>query len=239
MFFIGKGQVMVINHGKIKIALNNWLFDCDACSGTRKILGLGSIPKTCENCKIQCRLISCFVRLKRWIMSNPFKTTPVQLSIAAFFIMLIVTTLVHNHITLTLLTVSFGAIFPALKYRLDQSNYNKSLFDERYAIFIEIDMLLLDYPRFLDETLTDNNSWRDVKRKLDSIYRKSYFIFGKDTYQFIEKFRKSIITFHSLRKHTDDPKVKKEINEIKEFLNGLLDEQNLSKNFMELKIDHY
>ncbi|KTC79084.1 hypothetical protein Lche_1104 [Legionella cherrii] len=126
-----------------------------------------------------------------------------------------------------------GAIFSLLKLKLDQTNYQKSLFEERFAIFKECDEIL--YCCFHDESKDGEKvNWRLLSQKLDSFYRKSYFLFGKETYAFLTEFRKAVLEHAFGRDSDKEMKIKAE-----EFLANLLNKQTLSDHFKELKIAHY
>ena len=81
-------------------------------------------------------------------------------------------------------------------------------------------------------------TWRDFSKELDSIYRKSYFLFSKETYEFIDKFRKAVIEL-KLAERKDLANESAKVKEAREFLLGLLEGQALAKNFPEIKIDFY
>jgi len=132
---------------------------------------------------------------------------------------------------------SVGIMFVALKYKLDQANYHKDLFEERYAIFLKIDEIFSAYYQRKNHEMT----WQDFKRELDSIDRKSHFLFGVETSQFIGEFREAIIYLTSLedRERTNDPSIEQKLTEARKFLDNLLDGQSLSDKFLELKIDSY
>lgn len=159
-----------------------------------------------------------------------FKTYPVTASIIFFIVTALVVTFYHNIGTFSVLAASFGSIFVALKYKLDQANYHKDLFEERYAILVKLDEIIFDF--------NNGEDWRILKQKLDSIYRKSYCLFGQDSYQFIEEFGKAIITSTMLRNSTDPNAIENKKN-ADEFIIDLLDGQNLSRKLSEIKIDTY
>lgn len=123
-----------------------------------------------------------------------------------------------------------GLFFVVMKYYLDRANYQKSLFEERYLILTKLDEIIFDFYHGKD--------WKELKQKLDSIYRRSYFLFGHNTYQFIVKFGKAIIDASMLKDLTDAESIQK-VNEAKKFLAELLDGQKLSEKLSEMKIDTY
>ena len=125
----------------------------------------------------------------------------------------------------------FGIFFMFLKHKLDKLSYHKDLFGERYEVFLEVDEILK--LSFQDKDEKDNKiTWRELVLKLDSVWRKCYFLFGEETYGFIEEFRKAVID----NGVNSCPLKTKEANK---FLATLLDRQVLSKRFPELKIDNY
>lgn len=69
--------------------------------------------------------------------------------------------------------------------------------------------------------------------------RRSYFLFENETYKFITKFRHSIIYTEQNEYETDDESFKIEIRKAKNFLVSLVDRQQLSDKFPELKIKIY
>lgn len=216
-----------------------WTSECDACAGTGKIKNLGMIEKKCNKCKYQVPIKSMISRFKIWLLSNPFKTTPVGIAVLFFMVMLGISFYFPNKGSISVLAASFGSIFVALKYRLDQASYNKSLFEERYAIFTKIDELISAYWQQKD---TEGNTidFRFFTKELDSIYRKSYFLFGPKTRQFLDDFRKAILDLsYQKGNNLPDDADKKSIDEAKNLLATLIYQQNLSKHFPELKIDLY
>jgi len=215
--------------------LIEWLIKCDTCAGKGKIKNVGMIEKECGRCKHKRCCASVINKVEKWFISNPFKTTPVALAVSLFLIMLFISYCYPYAGSFGVLIASFGAIFVALKYKLDQSSYHKSLFEERYAIFMKIDEILS--AAFQDKDKDGKEMiWRDFSKELDSIYRKSYFLFGAETYKFIEKFHDAILQFkHKKEQYEENAKV----TEAREFLQELLVGQELSKNFPELKIDFY
>lgn len=219
--------------------LSEWLVKCSECDSKGSVMGTGMMEIICDKCKCKRYIANTYNKIKTWWLGNPFKSTPVGLSVG-FFIFMIILTCIYPHITsISALVSSFGLIFIALKYKLDQADYHKNLFEERYKIFIEIDKILWDcfHEESKDGQKTD---WRYCVKRLDSIYRKSYFLFGKKTYQFIDEFRKAVVDLKMLEKNANsNEKAVKRVNKANEFLRKLLEGQKLSDNFPELKIDSY
>jgi len=136
----------------------------------------------------------------------------------------------HQFTFVSTLIAFFGLIFVVLKYYLDRANYKKSLFEKRYLIFQTCDEVLYGFFHCID----NKDAWRILVEKLNSIYRRSYFLFGNETYKFILKFRESII-IGSMNDNVNDEKVKA----ANSFLRELLNSQELAKKFTELKIYSY
>lgn len=219
--------------------LSVWLVKCSVCDSKGTVMDTGMVEKICDKCKNRRNIANIYNIIKDWLLSNPIKSTSVGFSVG-FFIFMIIVTCVYPHIaSFGALVSSFGAIFIALKYKLDQTDYHKTLFEERYKIFIEIDTILWDcfHEESKDGQKTD---WRYCVKRLDSIYRKSYFLFGKKTYQFIDEFRKAVVDLKMLEKNAySNEEADQKVNKANDFLSKLLDGQKLSDNFPELKIDSY
>lgn len=145
----------------------------------------------------------------------------------------------RNEGSFSALVASFGAILVAIKFKLDQATYHKSLFEERYAIFLKIDEILS--ASFQVKYKNGNEiDGRNLSKELDSIYRKSFFLFGTETYRFIANFRESVILYsYCQNKELNNNAATDELKNAETFLISLLDGQNLSKKFKELKIDTY
>lgn len=173
----------------------------------------------------------CKIKDNLFKIINIIKSLPIEISLVFFVFMILVTIFFPNSGTFSALVASFGAIFVALKYKLDQVSYHKALFEDRYAIFTEIDKVLWGF--------FHGEDWCELVQKMDLIYRKSYFLFGNKTYQFISEFRQAVIDASHISKDSKDPKVIEKVNKANEFLQDLLVEQELAKKFSELKIDTY
>lgn len=213
---------------------------CGKCNSTGKILGMGLLEKPCLNCLWKRFIVFMLEKIIDCFSGNPLKTSPV--AITNFIFLLICIIFYHfKYYTIPQMwgvpIASFGSIFIALKYKLDQANYRKDLFEKRYAIFLIIDDLLSNINTY------DKSNWGEVVSKLDAIYRKSYFLFGRKTYQFLQEFRqhacnKSKLSDNSNTECKDETKSKK-IAAANEFFNRLIDGQKLPEKFPELKIDKY
>lgn len=219
---------------------------CENCDETGKTPGIGGIEKSCEICSWDEKFenISCSVFPFKWV-EKILKKWPVAITVVIFIGLFI--TFFYQHAAsstnpvliawITALLGSFGSIFAALKYKLDQANYHKSLFKKRNKIFKKVDKILSD--------LNHDYNKQEILKKMDSIYRQSYLLFSDETYQFISEFKEAvsfiIYKTSALNNPTspDDIKFKKKVEQAQKFLNSLLDGQNLTKRFPELKIDTY
>jgi hypothetical protein len=166
---------------------------------------------------------SCF----GW-MESYLKKYPVRITTFISIISLLSLFFLSWQIALGLIGGSFASIFVALKYRLDQANYHKDLFDSRYECFLVVEKILDEWVR----NLTTN---KEMKENLDSIIRKSYFLFSNSTFQFIMKFREILIR----EMHRNKRGETESITEDSRFLEKLTMDNNLLVHFAELKIDSY
>ena len=173
------------------------------------------------------------------ITTKVLKRSPILLSVVFFFLILITYLCSSSLISMSMLVASFGTIFVALKYKLDQSTFQKSLFEQRYEIFE-------DFDKILRNCFNENNKdmgWQDYSAQLDSYFRKSYFLFCRETYHFIVEFRLAVIAYKMLGdnennlENSEDNREKYE--QAKSFLMNLVDKQKLSDKFPQLKIDVY
>ena len=196
--------------------LSEILTRCNSCGGKGTIKGFGGMDKECNNCKCERKLLSIINIIYKWISRNILVTIPLII----FSITLFIYSFHTSEKILSVLAAFFGLILAALKHKLDKISYQKNLFEERYAIFIKIQEVLSNYHQGKD--------YRSLNDELDSIYRKSYFLFGNTTYQFVADFKKAICN-----SSVDGLEGEKARN----FLIKLIDGQNLSKKFPELKID--
>ena len=118
---------------------------------------------------------------------------------------------------------SVGLTFTALKYRLDQANYNRELFEKRYEIFRTIDLVIWEWAHKLDVTK------EMIDQLSDDVIRKAYYLFDEETYFFIKEIRTALINYKNVQKR----------NEVHEFLSSLVDHENLPKKFKSLNISEY
>lgn len=201
---------------------------CERCLGSGEYLGTGMIKTPCDDCKWHMGLKKFWDRFlnslkSKYIAEWVFCLFCVSL---VFYIILIITNSYYQFILETLVITFFASLFPALIYKLNFANYHKTLFEKRFAVFQVIDDVL--YASNHEWMCADGTSIDPVK-KLDSVYRRSYFLFGKKTYKFLIEFRKAIVNLK-----TNTASIQQT-----EFLNILLDSNKLAENFPELKIDVY
>lgn len=164
-------------------------------------------------------------------VKKQFSIYPFEIAFGIFIAALFLFIFCGNEGTLSLFIASLGILFVALKYRLDQANYHRELFEKRYEVFNKINYVLFSCFHEVDQDLKIID-WKYISKELDSIYRRSYFLFGKETYEFIDQFRKAALNYKMIESG-------KKKDDATEFLNSLLDGQILSKKFPELKIDFY
>lgn len=156
------------------------------------------------------------------------KNRPIFIAISFFLISLSSLYFAPREPAIVFVVGAFGSIFVALKYRLDQANYHRELFDSRYECFLMVEKILDEWLKVLtaNEAMIEN---------LNSVMRKSYFLFGGQTYQFISNFRTVISRENSRRLKGDSTA----ITDDSRFLEKLLFEENLPNEFGELKIYGY
>ncbi len=146
----------------------------------------------------------------------------------------------NNHnilfpILISMLTVLFGMLFPALAYRLNIANYNKDLFEKRYEVFLVIENVISEYFQPPQEKSKITAWHRNLIEKLDSVYRRNYFLFNEKTSKAIQKIRESIVK----GTYGHDEIIDRKYDDSHEFLATLLDGQKLSEIFPELKISKF
>jgi len=138
-----------------------------------------------------------------------------------------------NSWALGLLTAAFGTMFVALTYKLNQATYHKNLYEQRFQIYKVVDDVMCEWAR-------EGKANRDMIVRLNDIMRPSYFIFSDKTYQFIKNFRFSIITLaYMLPMPHGVTEDSRQVTTAKNFMASLIDNENLPKNFPELKIGNY
>lgn len=139
----------------------------------------------------------------------------------------------HDDKTMSIPLTIIGLIFMALKYKLDQASYHKSLFEERLQVFNTVHEALVNANK--------KEKWDEINQKLTPVLNKSYFLFGDKTYAFIRELSDHLITKTYEHRAASGPSSisNEKIEEENIFLNNLLSERELAKKFPELKIDAY
>jgi hypothetical protein len=187
---------------------------------------------------------SIFHFLQRWwVICIPFlqRWWVVYITISFFICMTIAAWKNLNPGTFSALAAAFGSIFAALKYKFDRASYQKNLFEERYKIFLEVEKLIEDFnarQRNHDELLQQSHT--------DGIRCKSYFLFGKKTYDGIKELCDKVSSGSHSRTTPEQnsalapqkiaEKAAKE-DEAAKFVNHF--RENILEKFPELKIDIY
>jgi len=123
--------------------LTNYLMQCSTCSGKGTIKDCGMMEKECMDCKNKRKILVRANKTWRWFCGNPFKRTPFILAFSFFVIVSIIFCFDRTLVSFSVLVAALGSVFIALKYKLDQANYHKDLFEERYKIFLKLDEVLL------------------------------------------------------------------------------------------------
>jgi hypothetical protein len=200
-------------------------------------MSLGMIEKECDACGKIVRVAKNGFKIASTIfmryVANLIRMHCVTITIAMFLIAAYIAICWPSASTIGSVVTFFGFIFVALKFKLDQASYNKDLFDKRYKIFLTID-------RVLAQWCTETRSSKDLIAKVSgSLMRRSYYLFGEETYQFIDEFRRSIIYSEQKEHETNDEKFKEEIRHAREFLISVVDGQKLADKFPELRIKCY
>jgi hypothetical protein len=211
--------------------------NCPVCKGQGKVMGLGMVEKECDVCGKVVKKAKSGYKMVRIIflkyIANPIRVHCVTVTVAMFLIAAYIAIHSPSAPTIGGAVTFFGFIFVALKFKLDQASYNKDLFDRRYKIFLTID-------RVLHRWCSEGRSSKELIAKVSgSLMRRSYYLFGEDTYQFIDKFRRAIIYTEQKEHETQDKKFQKEINRARDFLISVVDGQKLADKFPELKIKSY
>jgi hypothetical protein len=165
-------------------------------------------------------------------MIKTLKKYPIQIAILSFVVALGLELWFHNSQTLSFLIATGSSIFMALKYKLDQANYNKSLFEERYLIFEKLDATLRSWAG-------NNKVTSEMNDGLNSILRRSYYLFSSETYEFIKEFRESMLILFYFNTSVQTETMKEDSKKANNFLSSLVDKENFPSKFGELKIDSY
>jgi hypothetical protein len=175
------------------------------------------------------------VHLLWWTKQDPVK--PALLLFCSFTVICLFK---QSEFTIGLVMVSFGLIFPALTHKLQEANYQKGLFDERFAIFKQVSDTFWEWSR--SDTSTENSkdfeNLEKLRRNLDNIIYKSYFIFSTKTYNFLYEFRRHfvILVICNEEQHGDTAAYAKALAFFEPLRENI---EALPSKFPELKIDNY
>jgi hypothetical protein len=181
-------------------------------------------------------------------LKNPidwiFKDHIVGVTITILFVLFIYS-FFSSHSELPLLLTSLGSILLALKYKLDQANYNRELFEKRHEIVVATNNVLREFT-------AENSPNKDMIDKMSGdILIKAYALFNSETYRFLIKFREALLTIYHTEKclkdddiRSDDiiayqKKLQDKINKSRKFIGSLADNENILKKFPEYKISLY
>lgn len=151
-------------------------------------------------------------------------------------------------IGVTLVGIVIASILTYLKYKLDQANYNKDLFEERYKIFTTVKNIFVSVNKREYEVMSVAQ-WEELTLK-------AYALFGEETYEFIKKFQENA-TAHVKTKPLDRLLTQETVlagmnkdisgtqesvvirNQVDQFFVELADPKVLLSHFPELKLTVY
>lgn len=211
------------------------LLVCPVCKGSKVAPSLSGIRKPCNSCGKFSAYYNSYI--KRPYLK--YAVAPVKKHIVLITVLLCVFTgyaaVIDGSPTLTVASaIALAAsIFAALKFKYDQACYHKDLFEKRYELFLVVNDVLVEWSR-------DAASTREMIAKISgSFMRRSYYLFGENTYEFIDEFRRAIIWTETRRNETDDEEFREQIRQAREFLISFMDGQKLSDQFPELKLSSY
>jgi len=216
------------------------LFECKTCCSTKKVDSMGGMQKACPNCS------NWYFKVIYWFKNNKgrlkgvgfIKNFPLQAACIVSAILILSAFFVDDISAVLILVLScIGLVFSALKYTLDQANYHKGLFDPRYAIFSEINDIQYQFTQLSLNEATKHRI-QELRCRCDKQMQKAYYLFGEETFEFVEKFRRAIIDLEVARCGKYDPAAK-EVMDAELFLMSLSDYKNLLNYFRELKINFY
>jgi hypothetical protein len=222
-----------LNFENIVSSVRGWV-KCPFCQGNKVVLSIGGVETRCNACgKIESYIKKYWIGPFRHYFITPFLTYLVPITIALFFVMTLTAFNDSAPAKIAGAVSLFGSIFVALKFKLDQASYHKDLFDRRYAIFLIINDVLTAW-------CAEAKSTNEMIGKISNdLMRRSYFLFGEHTYDFICEFRRALIWTETSENEIDDVKFREEIRLSRNFLISFVDGQKLADKFPELKINYY
>ncbi len=217
-----------------RLALVCELLKCPFCNGSKIVKSIGGMESRCNQCGKFIAYLNhyCVQPTERYI-TTPIMAHLVKVTTLAFFIITLVAFYDPVPAKIAGAVSLFGSIFVALKFKLDQASYHKDLFQKRYEIFLVINDVLGDWSR-------EAKSTKEMIGKVSGdLLRRSYFIFGKHTYEFVKEFRLALIYTETGLNETDDVTFRKQIQLSRDFLSSIMVGQDLADKFPELKINYY
>lgn len=107
----------------------------------------------------------------RACLVNFFKKHALEATIPFFFITFVMFFFHPQAVIFNFIIVALGSILVALKYKIDQSEYNKSLFEKIFGVFHILQ-------EALHASIQQKKDWRYLKTQLDTVYRESVFLFS-------------------------------------------------------------
>ncbi|HFD2282373.1 TPA: hypothetical protein ACF2P6_002998, partial [Legionella pneumophila] len=172
--------------------VKNYLKKCSSCNDSGTITGIGGIRSNCSKCKFKRALVNFFEKFWAFIINKPIQKYPVGFTIVVFLFYYFISKNFSELMRASSIIGLLGLLFAALKYKLDQANYHKSLFDERYKLFCQIEEVIRR-ANALDAT-------DEGLRMIDEIINRCQFLFGKITLEFIIEIRSNFIQLICLKK---------------------------------------
>ena len=209
--------------------VKNQLKRCASCNDSGTKIGMGGIRSNCSKCKFKRTLLKFLEKFWDFVTNKPIQKYPVGFTIAVFPFYYLISRNFSELMQTSSLIGLLGLLFAALKYKLDQANYQKSLFDERYMLFYQIEEVIrrANALEATDEGL----------RIIDEIINRCQFLFGKTTLKFIIEIRSHFIQLIYLKKSNKDSTTK--ADQAMEFFASLIMLKSLPSKFPELIISHY
>lgn len=209
--------------------LKNRLTACPNCNGSGMVLGMGGMQANCKKCRLKRRFVDIGNRIKLFVFNKPIQKFPVGFTVSIFLFYYLISKDFSELTRGSSLVGLIGLIFAALKYKLDQANYQKSLFDERYKLFCQIEEVI--------NRANASDATDEGLRMLDEVINKCQFLFGKVTLEFIIEIRSNFIQLIYFKKRNYDstPEVDKALG----FFASLITLKSLPSKFPELIINNY
>lgn len=222
----------------IKIFFNLFV-KCDSCNSTGKKIGLGMVENECKDCNQRRKIFDCFKRNKMYVLINFW----IYFSIFLFLIgcIFIISRSREFGLGLSVSTMIslFGLVFLALKHRQDIFEYHLKLFNERLKIFLIVEDVILNFNAITKNKESEEEYKNRIKNlilKIKSIERRSFFIFSEETHKLILKIKENLIQVHHYQSSKEWTNEK---GQAQIFMASLVDFNNLSEEFFELKINGF